>query len=105
MSSGFDHALRALSDEERAVEAARNARMREDAIRLGSAWLARIGLCCTRGCRGPATHEGTYRYVTGRAGRVSVARRLLCDTHAASFRAKYLEDGSGGTDAASGGNT
>jgi hypothetical protein len=45
--------------------------------------------CSTPRCKEPAVAVGTYSYVTGRAGRVSYARRDLCDTHAQRFREKY----------------
>jgi hypothetical protein len=47
---------------------------------------------CTIGRRDhqePATHLATYQYVTGRAGRVSWARRYMCDVHAEKFRVKH----------------
>lgn len=36
-----------------------------------------------------ATYLATYRYVTGRAGRMAFARRHLCGEHAEKFRARY----------------
>jgi hypothetical protein len=42
-----------------------------------------------RGCEEPTTHLGAYNYVTGRAGRISWARRYMCDSHAEKFRAKH----------------
>jgi hypothetical protein len=47
---------------------------------------------CTMGRRDheqPATYLSTYNYVTGRAGRVSWARKALCDDHAAAFARKH----------------
>ena len=36
----------------------------------------------------PATYATSYNYVTGRGGRVSWARKLVCADHAAKFAAK-----------------
>jgi hypothetical protein len=40
-------------------------------------------------CREPASWHGTYCYVTGRAGRVSAARKTLCQAHADDWRTKH----------------
>ena len=48
-----------------------------------------INSCATGKCRQDATHETAWSYVTGRAGRVSSQRRMVCDEHAAAFRAKH----------------
>jgi hypothetical protein len=45
--------------------------------------------CRTPRCTEPSAFETTYQYVTGRAGRVSYARKHLCHAHAEKFRAKY----------------
>ena len=45
--------------------------------------------CSARRCVEPATHVTSYRYVTGRAGRVSWAERRVCDSHAARFAQRY----------------
>lgn len=37
----------------------------------------------------PATYEHSYSYVTGRAGRVSWATKLICAVHAEKAAAKY----------------
>jgi hypothetical protein len=37
----------------------------------------------------PATYASSYSYVTGRAGRVSWARKRICADHAVKFAAKY----------------
>lgn len=47
-------------------------------------------LCQYNGkCRNQASWYGTYRYMTGRAGRISYATRALCESHAEVWRAKY----------------
>ena len=47
-------------------------------------------LCSASGkCREPARWWGTYCYVTGRAGRMSTARKALCDGHAERWRREY----------------
>ena len=47
-------------------------------------------LCTASGkCRNTAAWWGTYRYVTGRAGRVSTATKALCDDHAAKWRSNH----------------
>jgi hypothetical protein len=40
----------------------------------------------------PATYEGCYRYVTGRAGRVGTSSRFYCDPCAARFAARHKID-------------
>lgn len=45
--------------------------------------------CSARRCIEPVTHVISYRYVTGRAGRVSWAERRVCDDHAARFAKRY----------------
>lgn len=45
--------------------------------------------CSAPKCIRPIGFEGTYQYVTGRAGRISYARKPLCATHAERFRAKH----------------
>jgi len=44
---------------------------------------------CRCGSKHLATWLATYRYVTGRAGRVAWARRYLCDDHAERFRRRW----------------
>ena len=80
--SAFGHYVRILTDEEQA----HLARMRE---RYGPRFYA-----CGHGrkpnrCETPATHMTGYRYVTGRAGRVSSSEQSRCETHAAAFAAKH----------------
>lgn len=70
MPKTWGHALRRLPEEERAS-------------------CARLGWTCSGKCSQPATHEASYKYVTGRAGRISTRRLLKCDDHAAKFAAKY----------------
>lgn len=50
---------------------------------------AKAQTCRSPRCEAPAAFQSSYQYVTGRAGRVSTARKLLCEEHAAKFRAKY----------------
>lgn len=45
--------------------------------------------CSSRGCNEPVTHWTSYRYVTGRAGRVSSATKKTCLAHAERFATKY----------------
>lgn len=49
----------------------------------------RDGHCSTGKCRDRATHLTSYRYVTGRAGRVGSAERAVCTAHAERFAAKH----------------
>jgi hypothetical protein len=49
----------------------------------------RLGLTCTGRCPEPATHEATYQYVTGKAGRVGTRRVLKCAKHAETYAARY----------------
>jgi hypothetical protein len=37
----------------------------------------------------PATYASSYNYATGRAGRVSWVRRLICADHAVKFAKKH----------------
>lgn len=72
MGSSWGHAIAPLTpDDQRTV----------------GAW--HHGECAIGKCAEPARWLGTYRYVTGRAGRVSWARRFMCDGHAEKFRKKY----------------
>jgi hypothetical protein len=64
-------------------------------------WIATLGLgdeprklfleavCRTGQCRNDATHMTVYKYVTGRAGSTSFARRWVCTDHAHKFAAKH----------------
>lgn len=45
--------------------------------------------CSARRCVEPVTHVTGYRYVTGRAGRVSWAELRVCEGHAARFAQRY----------------
>jgi len=71
-SNTWAHALRRMPTDEA-----------ERCLRLG--WTCQGG----RPCPNPPTHEASYRFVTGRAGRTSTRRTHLCDEHAAKFAAKY----------------
>lgn len=71
MGSSWDHAVRRLTEEEIAF------RVRQD-------WP-----CSTGKCRETVSHATSYRYVTGRGGRVSFSERLVCAAHAERFAAKH----------------
>lgn len=45
--------------------------------------------CATNRCVEPVTHQTSYRYVTGRAGRVWVSQRRVCADHAAAFARRH----------------
>jgi hypothetical protein len=49
----------------------------------------RCGCSMAAGCGEPITHWLRYRYVTGRAGRVSDALRYCCVKHAWRFASKF----------------
>lgn len=68
----WGHAIRPLTEQEQASNA-----------RTGRA------TCATGRCTEQATHLTTYRYVTGRSGRVSSAARGVCPTHAEKFAAQH----------------
>lgn len=70
MSNSWGHAIRRLTDGERDQQ-------------------YRLGYRCSGKCTEKATFATSYRYVTGRAGRVSWAERYACDTHAQRFAAKH----------------
>jgi hypothetical protein len=72
MSSSWGHTIRALTADE--VERSK---------RLGYA------KCAAGKCREQRRYVTTYKYVTGRAGRVSSAQRELCGDHAAKFCRKH----------------
>lgn len=79
MSGSWGHTLRRLAEEEV-----------WDRFTIGGEAVAERRECAScRGVRAPATWLATYNYVTGRAGRVSWARRYLCDAHAEAFRRRY----------------
>jgi hypothetical protein len=46
--------------------------------------------CSHPNCQGAATQLSSYRYVTGKRGRVTVAKRAVCDDHAKRFADKHL---------------
>jgi len=45
--------------------------------------------CSTSGCDQRPEFVSSYRYVTGRAGRVSSQRRFMCTAHAQAFAQKH----------------
>ena len=81
MADSFDHKIVALSAELMEVNAecrARNPQYRG------------MGYCsANRKCQGTPTHRCTYRYVTGRAGRVTTNKRELCQEHTEAFAKKH----------------
>jgi hypothetical protein len=79
MARSWGHRLLAI--EPRSVERARKA-----AEEKGYAcW----GTCSGPKCREFAEYTGEYRYVTGRAGRVTTASRPYCPQHAKRFAEKH----------------
>lgn len=86
MSGSWGHALERLGPERLAELAASDQRRLErgGGYDYGRCTTGRIATHTDR-----ATYEATYNYITGRAGRVSFARKLICDRHAASFAAKH----------------
>ena len=78
MGQSWGHTVRLLTEDERAyVERSRER------------WGPRFYSCSTRNCEEHVTHKVGYRYVTGRAGRVSSAEKLACETHAQRFADKH----------------
>lgn len=69
-STSWGHAIRALTPEE--------------LIAYGGE-----GHKCAGKCPHRATHENSYSYITGRAGRASSARRPACPEHAKKFATKH----------------
>jgi hypothetical protein len=88
MSDSWGHTLERLGEQELIRLTARAVRERE---RWGD---SAVNLCVAGRVthREQATYQSTYSYVTGRAGRVSGASRLLCEGHARKFAAKHLID-------------
>jgi hypothetical protein len=89
----WGHVLRPFSEEELAyrdhwtirwVEAHGALPERPDYGPEGRRLCSATGRCCD-----PARWWGSYRYVTGKAGRVGTARRPLCDAHAEGWRRRY----------------
>jgi len=78
MGDSWGHTIRPLTTEE--IE--REAQMRE---KYGERYYS----CRTPRCVERSAFQTTYQYVTGRAGRVSYARKNLCSAHAEKLRAKY----------------
>jgi hypothetical protein len=72
MSSSWDHAVTRLDPE---------------TVDEHDRWGRR---CSTRRCAEPVTHQTSYRYVTGRAGRITLAEHQVCDGHAARFAQRHL---------------
>lgn len=87
MSNSWGHTLEQLSvrhlfDLARS-DARTEARGSEHAYFYGTCTLGRVTH------NEPATYASSYNYVTGRAGRVSWARKLICTDHAVQFAAKH----------------
>lgn len=71
MGSSWGHAIEAVTEEQRD-------------------FYARQGWTCASGkCQAEPTHHTVYEYVTGRAGRTSVAKRRACPGHTACFAAQH----------------
>jgi hypothetical protein len=86
MSGSWGHALERLSAERLGELAASDQRRLErgGGYDYGRCTMGRIATHPDR-----ATHVASYNYITGRAGRVSWAEKLVCDEHAAKFAAKH----------------
>lgn len=96
MSSAYGHYVRLLTNDERAYrQREHERRVREyEAGERYSSFGARFYYSCGQGrganrCDEPAVYMTGYRYVTGRAGRVSSAERHRCERHAAAFARKH----------------
>jgi hypothetical protein len=70
MGNSFHHNVQAISKEQRA-------------------YYTRQQFTCSMRCPKPVEFFAQYSYVTGRAGRVSSARRAVCAEHAAGFAERY----------------
>jgi hypothetical protein len=86
MSESWGHSLERLSDQRLAELAADDQRRlaRGSGYDYGRCTMGRIATHTDR-----ATYVASYNYVTGGAGRVSWASKLVCDEHAAKFAAKH----------------
>jgi hypothetical protein len=86
MSDSWGHTLQRLSEQRLAELAASDQRRieRGGGYDYGRCTMGRIATHQDR-----ATYSASYNYVTGRAGRVSWAEKLVCDEHAAKFAAKH----------------
>jgi len=65
----WGHRIRPLNHQEMSDQAARE-----------GGWSCSVGKN-----HGPVAYIAEYDYVTGRAGRVTTARRMLCEAHAIEF--------------------
>lgn len=91
MSNSWNHALEQLSVRE-LFRLARNDAASMDAYGGDDPTRYRWHGMCSIGRvthQEPATYEHSYSYVTGRAGRVSWATKLVCAEHAEQAAAKY----------------
>jgi hypothetical protein len=86
VSESWGWGVRRLTAEEVARLDRAEASARESGASYGG-WYRRCKVAPK--CQGKGTHEVTYNYVTGRAGRVSWARKLSCDDHAAMTAVKH----------------
>lgn len=86
--SSFNHTLTPFSAEELADWVVREQTVRE---RFGEPYrndAAHWYECSSPRCHSRPLFHSTYDYITGRAGRVSYARKDLCVEHARKFAAK-----------------
>ena len=85
MSRSWGHAVRPLAE----AEIARAERQDEhSAVTFGKEGYRYSTVCRMPKCKEQISHEITYNYVTGRAGRVSWAAKDVCTGHAEKFAAK-----------------
>lgn len=85
MSNSWGHAVRRLAEAEVARAKEQDEHSAEVFRREGYRYST---VCRMPKCQEWISHEITYNYVTGRAGRVSWAAKDVCTGHAEKFAAK-----------------
>ena len=86
--AGWNHKLTPYTPEELRAWEEHERRCNErwpEGPRRGEFWSS----CSAPLCEGRPLYQATYDYVTGRAGRVSFARKEYCEKHAQGYAAKH----------------
>jgi hypothetical protein len=86
MSRSWGHAVGVLSD---SIRAQYRRQGELERARWGSELRGSSDVCRTGKCEEFVSHVVRYKYITGRAGRVSDCERLVCGMHAEKFAHRY----------------
>lgn len=87
MSRSWGHGIRSASDSERHTSS-KWGRVPNVSVQMEDGRVVGKRACSVR-CQNPVIYVTSYRYVTGRAGRVSAAERAVCAEHGARFAQKH----------------